>query len=115
MSILLSWIILSVSVWVAAKVVPGVEVRGVGGAVMVAAIFGLLNWAIGWLLFGILGVATLGLGFLLAFLTRWVVNALLLKLTDALTDKLTIRGFGPAFLAGLVMSALGTLGQWLLR
>jgi putative membrane protein len=68
---------------------------------------------VGWLLFVIIGIGTLGLGFLLAFVTRWVVNAILLKVTDALTDRLTIRGFGPALLAALVMSVLGTFGEYL--
>jgi putative membrane protein len=115
MSILISWLILTVAVWIAAAIVPGVSVKGIGGAIVVAAIFGIVNWLIGWLFFFVIGIATLGLGFLLAFITRWVVDAIILKLTDLLTDRLTIRGFGPALLAALVMSALGTLGEWLVR
>jgi steroid 5-alpha reductase family enzyme len=48
MSLLISWLILSISVWIAASIVPGVQVKGFGGAIVVAAIFGILNWAIGW-------------------------------------------------------------------
>lgn len=115
MHVLISWLILALAVWLAAAIVPGVKVQGFGGAVFVAAVFGVLNWLIGWLLFLIIGVATLGLGFLLAFLTRWFVDAIVLKLTSGLTSRLTIRGFGPALLAALVMSALGTFGEYLLR
>lgn len=112
---LLSWVILAAAVYVAALVVPGVHVKGVGGAFVVAAVFGVLNLLLGKLLFIVIGIGTLGIGFLLAFLTRWIVCAVLLKITDALTDSLTVRGFGPAFLAALVMSAIGTLGEYLLR
>ena len=63
----------------------------------------------------VIGVGTLGIGFLLAFLTRWVVDAILLKITDAMTSRLTIKSFGWAMLAALMMSAIGTLGQYLVH
>jgi len=108
-SLLLSWLVLSFVIWMTAKLVPGVHVRGLGGVVLVAALFGVLNVLIGWLLFVLIGIGTLGLGFLLAFITRWIVNALLLKIVDSLTDKLTIVSFGRALLASLVMSVLGAV------
>jgi putative membrane protein len=111
MHIIITWLVLSLAVWVTSLVVPGFKVRGFGGAVAVAAIFGVLNWLIGWLLFVVIGLGTLGLGFLLAFLTRWVVNAILLEITDALSDKLEIKSFGWALIAALVMSLAGTVGE----
>jgi putative membrane protein len=58
-------------------------------------------------------VATLGLALLFAFLTRWIINAILLKITASLTDQLSIDSFGWALGGALLMSALGTAGQWL--
>jgi putative membrane protein len=113
MSILLSWLILTLAVWITAVVLPGFHVRSFGSAIVVAAIFGTLNFFLGWLIFAIFTIATLGLAWLFAFLTRWIINALLLKLTDALTDRLRIDSFGWALAGALMMSALGTLGQWL--
>lgn len=115
MSIVLSWLVLSVAVWLTAKILPGFEVRSFGSAIGVAAIFGLLNWAVGWFLFLVIGVGTLGLGFLLAFVTRWFVNAILLKVTDAVSDSLKIKSFATALVGGLLMSGLGTAGQWLIH
>ncbi|MBN1238956.1 MAG: phage holin family protein, partial [Gammaproteobacteria bacterium] len=69
---------------------------------------------LGWLLFGVFTVATLGIAWLLAFITRWIINAILLMLTDRLTDHLKIDGFGWALGGALMMSAIGTLGEWLL-
>lgn len=112
MGILASWLILSLSVWVTAAILPGFEVRGFWGAVKVAALFGLLNWLLGWLIFGIIAVGTLGIGLLLAFLTRWFVAAILLKVTDAFSSSLRIVSFGRAFLAAMLMSALGTAGEY---
>ncbi|TVP42647.1 MAG: phage holin family protein, partial [Gemmatimonadales bacterium] len=107
MSLLLSWLILSLAVWITAVVLPGFHVKSMGSAFIVAAIFGILNVLIGWLFFVIIGIATLGIGFLLAFLTRWLVNAILLKITDAVTDRLTIDSFGWALLGALMISVLG--------
>ncbi len=115
MLMLLHWVILAVAVLVAAAIVPGVQLRGFGSALIAAALFALLNWALGRLIFVVIGVATLGLGFLLAFLTRWVVDAIVLKLTAGLTQRIAIKGFGPALLAALVMSLVAGAGDYFVR
>lgn len=116
MGIVLSWLILSVAVWITARVVPGFELKGgAGGALTVAALFGVLEWLLGKALFAVLVVGTLGLGYLLAFLTRLVVGAILLKVTDALTERLTIRSWGTALFAAALMSFLGTAGEALVK
>jgi putative membrane protein len=84
-------------------------------AILVAAIFGLLNFFLGWLLFALFTAVTLGIAYLLAFVTRWIINAVLLVLTDKLTDHLHIDGFGWALGGALMMSVLGTIGEWLVR
>ena len=114
MDLLISWAILAFSVWASAALVPGVRIGGVKDALVVAAIFGILNWALGFVLFVLIGVGTLGIGFLLTFFTRWVVDAILLKVTDAMTDRLSIRSFGSALLCALFMSAIGTFAQYIL-
>ena len=115
MSLILSWLILSLAVWVTAAVLPGFHVKGPKSALLVAAIFGVLNFLLGWLLFAFFAVATLGIAWLLAFITRWIITAILLIITDKLTDHLKIDGFGWALGGALVMSLVGTLGEWLVR
>ena len=115
MSLLLSWLVLSFAVWLTAAVLPGFHVKSFTSAILVAAIFGVLNFLLGWLLFALFTVATLGLAWLLAFITRWIINAILLKLTDALTDHLTIDSFGWALGGALMMSAIGTVAEWIIR
>lgn len=116
MNWLISWLILSAAVWLTAVVLPGFELRGgVWGAVRVAALFGVLNFLLGGLIFWTIGIGTLGIGLLLAFLTRWLVGAILLKVVDSLSSSLSIVSFGRAFLASMIMSALGTAGEFLLR
>jgi len=115
MHLLISWLLLSVAVWITGLILPGFRVRGFFGAVVVAAIFGLLNLFLGWLLFVLIGIGTLGLGFLFAFITRWIVDAILLKITDAFTERLEIRSFGWALAAALIMSLVGTVGEYALQ
>ena len=115
MSLILSWLILTLAVWVTSAILPGFHVKGPKSALLVAAIFGVLNFLLGWLLFAIFSVATLGIAWLLAFITRWIINAILLVITDKLTDHLKIDGFGWALGGALVMSLIGTLGEWLVR
>ena len=114
MNLLLSWLILSVSIWITAALLPGIKVRSFGGAIWAAAIFGILNALLGWLFFTVFAIATLGLAWLLAFITRWVINAILLTITGKLTDALEVQSFGAALLGALVMSTVGTLAQWLI-
>ena len=66
------------------------------------------------MLFSFFAVTTLGLGLLFAFVTRWVVNAILLTITDQLSDALKIDSFGWALGAAMMMSVIGTLGEMLL-
>jgi putative membrane protein len=115
MSLILSWLILSLAVWVTAAVLPGFHVKNVKSALIVAAIFGVLQFLLGWLLFVVFSIATLGIAWLLAFITRWIINAILLVLTDKLTDHLKIDSFGWALVGALVMALVGTAGEWLVR
>jgi putative membrane protein len=115
MSLILSWLILSLAVWVTDAVLPGFHIKNAKSALLVAAIFGVLNFLLGWLLFAFFTVATLGIAWLLAFITRWIINAILLVITDKLTDHLKIDGFGWALGGALMMSLIGTLGEWVVR
>lgn len=114
MNLLLTWLVMSVAVWLTAEVLPGFHVKSFKSAIVVAAMFGLLNFLLGWLLFAVFAIATLGIGLLLAFITRWIVNAIVLKLTDSLTDHLTIDSFGWALAGALLISVIGTAAEWLI-
>jgi len=114
MNLLLVWLVWSFAIWITARFLSGFQVAGFGDAIVVALVFGLINVFVGRLLFLVLGVTTLGLGFLFGFVTRWVVSAIVLEITDALTDRLTIRNFGTALLAAAIISFVGGVGEHLL-
>lgn len=105
------WLIYAIAFWLTALVLPGFKVDGIVGAIVGAALFGVLNWLLGTFLFYLLGFLTLGLGLVLGFLTRWVVNAILLKVADGLSDRLAVRSFGVAFVAGLLITIFAEVGK----
>jgi Membrane protein of unknown function. len=100
---------LSLIVWLTALMLPGFQVRGFAGALVVAAIFGAINWLLGWFFYVVIGIVTLGIGFLLSVVTHWVVDAVLLWMTGGLTDNLKIKNFKWALLGALVISVLSAV------
>jgi putative membrane protein len=109
--LLFAWIVLSVAVWLTAAILPGFKVTGFWGAVKAAAVFGTLNWLLGWFFFVVLSIVTLGIGYLLAFITHWIVMAIILKLADKLSSSIKIDTFGTALLGALIMTVIDSLVQ----
>jgi putative membrane protein len=106
LNLLISWLVASTAVWLTAKVLPGFSVEGVKGAIIGSAVLGLLQLLIGWLLYFIIGVGTLGIGFLLGFITRCVVTALLLILVDRASGSIKVKSFGTAFIAAVCIAVV---------
>ena len=104
--LLIKWAVLTVAVWVAALVVPGVHVHG--GTLTnigVALLFGLVNAVLG----PILRLLALPFTLLTLGLFALVVNALLVAITAGLSSKLDVGGFFSALLAALVISLVSTV------
>jgi len=92
--------VLTLTVLVLARVLPSVKVRSAGSALVVAIVFSVLNFFLGWLIRVALflpAILTLGLLFLVL---PFIVNAILLWLTDKL-----MRSFEIDTLGGLLLSA----------
>jgi putative membrane protein len=115
MTLLLNWLVLTIAVWVTASALPGFHVKSFKDAFVVALFVGLANFLLGWLFFAVFTVLTLGLAWLLAFITRVIVDAIILKLVDSMTDRLTIDGFKWAVIGAIVISLLSSVADWLIR
>ena len=103
-SLLGSWVVLTLAFWLTAQILPGFHVKSLGGGLKAAAVFGILQTFFAGILFLVLGTITFGLGFIFAFLTHGIVSAILLKVTDSMSSSLKIDGFGWAFLGGFMIS-----------
>lgn len=98
--------------------IPGIHFHG--GVVMALALsifFGIMLWVVDLIaiaLSALLTVSTLGLALLILlplwFLGYWILPAIALKLlSDLMPQTLTVAGWFPAILGGLVMMAIGMI------
>lgn len=103
MRIILRIVINAVALWVAASLIDDITLSDdLASILLVAVVFGLVNAfirPIARLISVPLLVLTLGLFTL-------VVNAIMLQLTDALTDSITVDGFWTAILGAIVISVV---------
>ena len=104
--LLLRWLILTLAILAAAYLLQGIEVRSFTAALFAAAILGILNAFLRPLLL----LLTLPLNLLTLGLFTFVVNALMLLLTDKLSSGLQVHGFWAAIFGSLIVSAV----SWLL-
>jgi len=99
-------------------VVPGLQIDpnpeaplgAFGTYLWIGLIFGVVNAIVG----PILRLLSLPFVVLTLGLFLLVVNAALLGLTAALTDRMTIDGFGTALLGGLILAVVGWVADQLL-
>ena len=100
--LLIRWAVVAVAFAVTAWLLSGMDVSGgVWGYIWVSAVFGIVNAVVG----TILRIFTFPLMLLTLGLFSVIVNALLLELTDALTDHLTIDEFWwTAIWAAIILS-----------
>ena len=112
-SLLIGWAVLAGAFAITSWLIPGMDVSGgFWGYVWVSALFGFVNAIIGTLL----RIITLPLTVLTLGLFSLIVNALLLNITDGLTDHLTIDEFWwTAVWASIVIAVVAVILGVLLR
>ena len=104
--LVVSWLATGIALMVASWVLPGVDVKSFWGALLVAAIIGVLNAVIPPVLAALRLPLTLVLGFLLVL----IADALILQLAAVVAESaLTVDNFGWALLAALVVAAVSVV------
>jgi uncharacterized membrane protein YvlD (DUF360 family) len=111
---LIGWIASTLGLWASAQLLSGVRVASLGDAAWAGALLYVLEWLLSGPLFVALGIGTLGVGFLLWFVTRWIVAALVVGLTSRLSDRLDVDGFWNALLTAFIVSLSGSFVRYLL-
>ncbi len=98
--LLLHWLISAASLIIAAYVIPGIEIRGLGTALVAPIVIGLVNATIGL----VLKILTLPLTFLTLGLFWLIINALMLQLAAAIVPGFYVSGFWSAFFGAIILS-----------
>jgi len=112
MKLILRWIVLTISIWVVAAIIPGIHVSGgVRTYLWIALVFGLINAILG----SVIKVLTFPLSLLTFGLFLIVINAGMLALTARWTSSLKIDGFWSAFFGALIISLIGQILGRLLK
>jgi putative membrane protein len=109
MKLLIRWLVNALSLLLVAHVVNGFEVRNFTAALLAALVIGLVNSTLGLLL----KILTFPLTLLTLGLFLIVINALMLKLSAAITPGFYVRDWTAAILGAIVLTLISTLLHWL--
>ena len=102
MYLLINWMLSALALWLLPRIIPGIQVRSYGTALIATVVIAIVNTLVGWplkLLAFPLTLLTLGLFWL-------VLNAFLLKLASVFVPGFSVRGFLPAFFGSIVFTVL---------
>jgi putative membrane protein len=100
--LLVNWCVSAVSLIIVAHLISGFRVEGFGTALLAALVIGLVNATLGLLL----KVLTFPLTIITFGLFLLVINALMLRLASAVVPGFEVTGFGPAFLAAIILALI---------
>ena len=103
--ILASWLVSALALWLVAQLIPGIEVRDFGAAMLATVVIAIVGGTIG----PVLRFLAWPITFFTLGLFLLVINAFLLKLAAMITPGFRVRGFLNAILGALVLTILTSL------
>jgi putative membrane protein len=109
-TLLLHWLVSSLSLIVVAYLLPGIRLEGIGAALIAPIVIGLVNATVGF----VLKILTLPLTVLTLGLFWLVINALMLQLAAYLVPGFYIAGFWWAFFGAILLSIVSMILRSLL-
>lgn len=104
MKLLIHWAISAASLIIVAYLFPGIEVEGIGPALIAPIAIGLINATIGF----ILKIVTFPITLLTLGIFWLVINALMLMLAAYFVPGFYVAGFWSAFFGAIVLSIVST-------
>ena len=106
--ILIRTVIAMLGLFLASKILPGVNIVGTGSFVLAALLLGLVNAVVR----PIALVLTLPLTIITLGLFLFVLNAAMFGLVAALLDNFTVAGFWSAVFGAIIVSITSTVASW---
>ena len=102
-------LILSAAVFLVSQILPGVRIKGYLTAVVVAIVYSLVNFFIGWFL----TLLSLPLIIITFGLFKLVINAFMLWITDRMIEDFEIKDFFTTILAAVLITLADSFIHWL--
>jgi putative membrane protein len=101
-------LIVAAGLWVASKLVPGVEITDGWSLLWAALVLGIVNAVVR----PVVIILTLPLTILTLGLFLLVINAAMLSMVAWMLDGVTVAGFWSAFFGSIVIAITGWLASW---
>ncbi len=108
MLVILKILSLAVAIFIIARLLPSVHLKSFGTAIIVAIVYSLVNFFVGWLLI----LLTLPLLIVTFGLLKFVLNAIMLWITDKLIADFKIDGFAATLLAAFLITLVDAILRW---
>lgn len=102
-------LLLSAAIFIVAQIMPTIRIKSFWTAIIVAIVYSLINFLIGWLLV----LLTLPFIIITFGLFKLVLNTLMLWVTDKLIEDFEIKGLGSTFIAALLITIIDSALKWL--
>jgi putative membrane protein len=106
---IVDWLLNALALWLVAQMIPGIQVRDFGSAMVATVVIAIVDFFVGPIL--------KFFGFPLIFLTfglfLFVIKAILLKLASLFTPGFRVHGVLSAILGSVVLTILSGILRWL--
>jgi putative membrane protein len=109
--VVIAWLLSAAAFLGVSKVLPGFRIGSFGTALVVAAVYSVLYVVLHFILFQILWILTIPLVILTLGIIFFVVNAVILWLTDKLVEDFNIDTTATLFMAAVLL----TIANWVIR
>ena len=104
-SLIIHWLISAASLIIVAYLFPGIQVEGIGPALIAPIVIGLINATIGF----IVKIVTFPITIISLGLFLLIINALMLMLAAYLVPGFAVAGFWSAFFGAIVLSIVSMI------
>lgn len=109
MSIIWHILLLSLAIFIIAKVLPSIQIKSFWTAIVVAIVYTLIDLALGWFLRFI----SFPFIFITLGLVIFVINAIMLWITDKLIEDFKIDGLGATLFAAFLITVTNSILNWI--
>jgi len=104
-NLIVHWLISAASLVIAAYLIPGIQLQGIGPALIAPIVIGLINATIGF----IVKIVTFPITIISLGIFLLVINALMLMFAAYLVPGFAVAGFWSAFFGAIVLSIVSMI------
>jgi putative membrane protein len=109
--VLIAWLLSAAAFLVVSKLLPGFRIRSFGTALVVSAVYSILYIVLHFILFDVLWILTIIPVILTLGIIFFVVNAVILWLTDKIVEDFDIDSAATLVIAAVLL----TIVNWIIR